>query len=394
MKHLHTITGITVLLLIGACKKEYISADPISCPAQYDNHTKNTEFQAIVDRYFDAGLPGISVLIHTPEEGFWEGSAGFANIEDQVPMTPCHIHYAASISKSFTAVAILQQVEQGIISLDSRIEGYLDEEIRGYIPNSEKLTIRHLLSHTSGLPDVIDIDFITNFFNDPGHYYSLEEILSLLDGKEALAEPGAEFFYADANFILLALILDRITGDHLAVFQENIFIPLGLENTTYEYTINHNTVDDLVSAYIDTYSDGSLENVTDWEDAITSYLKGSGGMTTNSYDLAMFIQGVFDHSLVTDETLEMIRSDTVHNPLADQWMNDSYSLGFMVIHDAYGTWYGHAGRDPGAAGYMFYNPEHQVTLVAMTNISTFFSQHYTRLFYGELWTDLCDAIFK
>jgi len=393
MKYVTTFTGISFLFLLSACQRDYISADRIDCPVQYINHPKNLEYKSIVDSYFDAGLPGLSVLIHTPEEGFWEGSSGFANIEDQIPMTPCHIHYAASIPKSFTAIAILQQIEQGKISLDSKIEDYLDEEIKSYIPNLDKLTIQHLLNHTSGLPDVIDIEFITNFFNDPGHYYSLEEIMALLDGKDARSEPGTEFFYADANFILLALILDRITGDHLIGFRDNIFIPLGLNNTTYGYTINHNTVDDLVSAYIDTYSDCSLENITDWEDAITSYLKGSGGMATNSYDLALFVQGVFNGSLVSAETLEMIESDTVHNPLADQWINDSYSLGFMVIHDKFGTWYGHAGRDPGAASYVFYNPEHQVTLVAMTNICTYFSMHYTKIFYGDLWIDLCEAIF-
>ncbi len=116
-------------------------------------------------------------------------------------------------------------------------------------------------------------------------------------------------------------------------------------------------------------------------------------MATNAIDLALFIQGVFNGLLVSQQSLEHIISDTIHNPYADEWMNDSYSLGFMVIHDRYGTWYGHAGRNPGAASYVFYNQEHQVTIAAMTNIGTFFSLHYTQLFYGELWQDLCDAVF-
>lgn len=393
MNNLFTIAGSLALLTLCSCQKEYISADTINCPVQHDNHPKNILYQSIVDKYFDAGLPGLSVLIHTPEEGLWEGSSGFANIEDQILMAPCHIQYAASIPKSFTAIATLQQIEQGRLSLDSKIEDYLDEEVKECIPNLDKLTIRHLLNHTSGLPDVIDIEFITNFFNDPDYYYSLEDLIKLIEGKAALSEPGTEFFYADLNFILLALALDRITGDHLHYFEDSIFAPIGLGNTTYSYSINHTTVENLVSGYFDTYSDGSLENVTEWEDAITSNLKGSGGMATNSYDLALFVEGVFSGSLVSDETLEWITSDTVHNPYADQWMNDSYSLGFMVIHDKYGTWYGHAGRDPGAASYVFYNPAHQVTVVAMTNICTFFSLHYTEIFYGELWQDLCEAIF-
>jgi D-alanyl-D-alanine carboxypeptidase len=336
-------------------------------------------------------LPGISALVYTPNEGLWEGSAGYAEIENNISMTPCHVHYAASIPKSFTAVAILQQIELGKISLDSKIAGYLDENIKRYVPNVNKITIRQLLNQTSGLPDVIDIEFMTDFFNNPARYYSLEEMIAFLDGEKALWEPGTKHSYADTNYILLALILDNLTGDHVEYFHDHFFAPLGMTGTTYSYTINHSTVENLVSAYLDIYSDGSLGNITDWEDALTSYLKGPGGMATNSYDLSLFIRGVFDGTLVSDNTLNLIKSDTVHNPQADQWMNDSYGLGFMVIHDEYGTWYGHAGRDPGAAGYVFYNPEKDVIIASMTNIGTFFSMHYTEIFYGNLFSDLCDA---
>jgi len=392
MKLSIVLAGFTTSIVFSTCQTEYISADQIGCTVEYNNHTKNSEYQGIVTRYTGVGLPGLSVLIDTPEDGLWEGAAGFANIEDQIPMTPCHIHYAASIPKSFTAIAILQQIEAGRISLDSKISDYLEEEVLECLPNPDKITVNNLLNHTSGLPDVIDIEFITRFFNEPDYYYqSLTELMELIKDKKAVSEPGTDFLYTDTNFILLALILDGLTGDHLVTFREDIFDPLGLANTCYSYTINHSAVNNLVSGYIDTYSDGSVENVTAWEDAITSYVKGSGGMTTNCYDLSLFVQGVFNGSLVSEEHIDRILSDTVHNPLADEWMNDSYSLGFMVIHDEHGTWYGHAGRDPGAASYIFHNIEHNITIAAMTNIGTFFSMHYTKIFYNDLWIDLCNA---
>jgi D-alanyl-D-alanine carboxypeptidase len=294
MKSFMIMAGTASILFLSACQKEIITSESIDCSSVFAFHPKDSVYQSIVNKSFDDGLPGISALVYTPNEGLWEGSAGYANIENNISMTPCHIHYAASIPKSFTAVAILQQIEFGKISPDSRITDYLDENIKKYIPNVNEITIKQLLNQTSGLPDVIDIEFMTDFFNNPARYYSLEEMIAFLDGKKALLEPGTKHAYADTNYILLALILDKLTGDHVRYFRDHIFTPLGMTGTTYSYTINHNTVENLVSAYLDIYSDGSLENVTNWEDALSSYLKGSGGMVTNSHDLSLFIKGVFD----------------------------------------------------------------------------------------------------
>ena len=394
MKSLLVLIMTLSIVLLIACKKDGIIPICIECSTDYSTNPKNSFYQSAVNRSFEAGLPGVSALVYTPNEGLWEGSAGYAGIEGNIPMTSCYVHYAASIPKSFTAIAILQQVEAGRISLDSKISDYLDENVKEFIANVDKITIRQLLNQTSGLPDVIDIKFMTAFLNNPAQYYSLQELIAFLKHKRALSEPGEKHFYADTNYILLALILDRLTGDHVRYIKENIFDPLGLTNTSYNYDINHTTVNNLVSAYLDIYSDGSLENVTNWEDMLTSYLKGSGGMATNTYDLSLFIQGVFNGTLVSNASLELIKSDTVHNPMNDEWMNDSYGLGFMVIHNEYGTWYGHAGKDPGAAGYFFYNPDQQVTIAAMTNIGTFFSNKYTTIFYGQLFYQLSNAVFK
>ena len=381
-KNILTVLGTITLILICACQKDYIDSDDLTCYSEYSSHPRNNVYQWHLNQGFDSGLPGQSVLINTPGEGLWEGSIGYACIEERIPMTTCHIHYAASIPKAFTAIAILQQIEKGNLSLDSKISDYLDEKYKRYIPNVDRITIRQCLNHTSGIPDQIDEEFMTRFMNDPDYFYTQEELMAFLEGKDALWEPGEKYYYSDANYNILILILHKISGDHLSLFEEDIFRPLGLMNTTYNYDINHHTVPGLVSAYWDKYSDGSLENITLWEDAITSYFKGSGGMATNCYDLFLFLQGVFNGTLVSEATLGLIKSDTVHNPEADTWINDSYGLGFMVIHNDYGTWYGHAGRDPGAASYVFFNPENGVTLAAMTNIGTFFSMKYSGIFYG------------
>ena len=200
MKFKFIIAGIVFLYLICSCRKDLISTvDNPECQTAYESHPRDLEYQAIVDRYFDAGLPGLSVLINTPAEGTWEGSSGFAGIEEGIAMTPCHVQYAASIPKSFTAIAVLQQIEAGKLDLEDIISEYLDEDIRQYVPNCDRITIHQLLMHTSGIPECLDIEFITAFFNDPSQYYTLKECIAFLDGKDALWEPGIDFFYSDAN---------------------------------------------------------------------------------------------------------------------------------------------------------------------------------------------------
>jgi D-alanyl-D-alanine carboxypeptidase len=239
MQKKFSIAGIaTCIMVLGACEKDPIIADSIECEVSYDSHPMNEVYQDAVNKGFGYGLPGVSAVIYTPEHGFWAGSAGYASVENNIPMTPCHIHYAASIPKSYTAVAILQLIEDGILSPDSKISGYLDDRTRDYIPNCEDITIHHLLNHTSGIPDQVGIDFLADFLNNPEYYYSQEELMSYLDGMESLWKPGTKHYYSDANYNILALILDRLTGDHLRTFRDNCFVPLGLENTYYSYTIN------------------------------------------------------------------------------------------------------------------------------------------------------------
>jgi D-alanyl-D-alanine carboxypeptidase len=205
------------LLFISACKKEEegVTVD------------KSKSYQAILNQYVGYGLTGISVSISSPGQVPFNGAAGYADIDNKIPMTTSHVFSAASIPKSFVAIVILKLIEEGKLSLDSKISDYLDEDVKAMVVNVDKITVRQLLNHTSGLPDVINEEYIADLNADPGRYYTLKELLNYIKGKDAISEPGKAYSYTDTNYILLYLIIGKITDNPLDALKNHIMSPLG-----------------------------------------------------------------------------------------------------------------------------------------------------------------------
>lgn len=121
-------------IVIFSCKKtELVEPVTSDCNLPFvDSSSKNPKnliYQELLDKYVKEGLPGLIVLIKTPENGLWVGSSGYAGIEDRTPMKKCNIAYSASIGKTYCAVAIMRLAEEGKLRLDDKINQYLDKDI-------------------------------------------------------------------------------------------------------------------------------------------------------------------------------------------------------------------------------------------------------------------------
>jgi D-alanyl-D-alanine carboxypeptidase len=391
---LAAIIASTFSMLIQACKKESdVEPKVIGCNLDYSGHPKNEIYQKVLDKYIEKGLPGLSVLISIPGDSVWAGVSGYANIEDKIKMTPCNFHHYASIAKTYTAVIILQLIEEGKLSFDDKISEYLDKQKYDFIPNFDKININQLLLQTSGLPDVFEVEFLTAFFNDPSVYYSTDDFLEFIRDKKPIAEPGKTFKYSDANYMLLSLIIDKIDGDHIKSFTDRIFTPLNLVNTYYHNNINYPNIDGLVLNYWDEYSNGTIENVTDWQLDLTNMVKASDGIIGNIFDLEIFIKSVFNGDLLAEGTINQMLTNWVDANESDMGeVIDYYGYGLMRIDNEYGTWVGHMGNHIGSASYVFYNVEKDITVEVMTNMGTFFSFKYKGMIFYDLMNDLMDAI--
>ncbi|MFY0687014.1 MAG: beta-lactamase family protein [Cyclobacteriaceae bacterium] len=391
MRYLFQLLIITTVFMIPGCYSDYqMPMHQVDCHVDFSNHARHHALQGILDRFAEE-LPGLAVTVTDADGQVWSGASGFANIEENELMTPCHLQYGASIIKSYVSISILQLIEIGELAMDDQISDHLSEEILALLPQVDGVTIEHLLTHTSGWKDVFEISFLTDYFNDPMATYTTAEFLKYIKNTKPIGKPGEQHYYSDANFMILTIIIDQITGSHIRYIEQNILEPLSL-NDTYYHNKDYPNMHGIAAAYMDQYSDGRLENVSLKLNHLTSQIHGGGGIISTPSDLAGFVDGVFDGRLIGGETLDQILTTRFENENEEQ-SHSHYGYGFMFIPDEeHGDWIGHTGLQIGAASYVYRNIETGATISVMTNIGTFFSNHYMSVVYGHLWYELVEAI--
>jgi D-alanyl-D-alanine carboxypeptidase len=355
------------------------------------NNPKNLVYQALLDKYVKEGLPGLVVLIRTPNEGLWIGSSGYARIEDKTPMKKCNIVYSASIGKTYCAVAIMRLVEEGKLNLDDKMNKYLPADICDKIPNGNTATIRMLLGHTSGIPNFDDnTQFIADVLNDP-FSITTDDLIKYEYCKKALFQPGEGYEYSSTGYELLAKIIDKVTGEnHSKYYTSHIFQPLGLNNTYYKNEVGFPKPDGLVNCYFDRLGDGTIDNVSDVNNHLTQVLTGSDGIMASVYDYYLFIEALMKGNLVSSQSLQQMTEwrDTY------SWTTNKYGFGLQKIETPYGYKIGHDGDAMGAGTDMYYFPEHDITIVTATNIGTFLDTDLALKYNNDFQDDLLDAVFK
>lgn len=385
-------TQILVLVLslfMTSCAKDYLTPEnEIDCTLDFQEHPKAALLQDLVDNYANDGFIGMTILIDNPTEGLWIGSSGYASIEKDIKMNPCHIHHTASLYKTYIATIIMQLVEENQINLDDKLTDYLSSDITSGIPNGDVISIKNLLQHRTGIPDIFEIDFIMNFFNNPTQDYSMEELLEYVYELEPLTSVDTEFHYSDANFTLLTLVIENLEGDYIQAIKSRIFEPLNLEDS-YFLDNTAQTPIGLADSYWDRYNDGKIENNSDVQIALTLGLRGSDGILTTANDLKIFMQALANGNLGTDIT-KMTEFKDVE--LVNQ-VYSGYGMGLMRVNIGGTEWYGHFGNQIGSGAIVLYNPENEMTFVALQNTGTFFSDEIKQKFFYQLLSDIEAIVF-
>ena len=192
---------------------------------------KDKLIHEFVKKYYDMQLFNGSVLVAENDKVIYKNGFGYANMEWKIPNKPDTIFRIGSVTKQFTAILILKLVEEGKISLDGKITDYLPDYPKN---QGDKVTIHHLLTHTSGIPSYTGLP---NFFKDISRNpYKPEELLSVFSEMEFEFEPGSEFRYNNSGYFILGAIIEKVAGKRYdKVLHERILDPLDLENTGYEH---------------------------------------------------------------------------------------------------------------------------------------------------------------
>lgn len=282
-----------------------------------------------------------SVSIFKNGEEVYHNSIGFADVENQLKADRNTKYRIGSISKMFTAVLIMQLVEDGKLSLKTKLSAFYPE-----IPNADEISIENLLRHHSGL---------FNFTNDPDYLQYMEspktksELLEIFRQDEPVFEPGTRAAYSNTNYVLLSFIIEAIAEkDFSEVLMEKIVEPLNLKNTYYGGKINPARNEAL--SYHKMYG-WQLATETDM-----SIPQGAGGIVSTPTDLNHFLSALFTGKLVKKTTLETMMI-----------IEDGFGIGMFQVPFYSRTAFGHTGGIDGFQSMAGYFSQENVSVAYTSN---------------------------
>ena len=318
--------------------------------------------QNLVDGGFPAALAAV-----TKADGSTVGVAvGTGNLETgEAPPLDGEIRIGSS-TKTFTAVVILQLVQEGKINLDEPVETYLPGLLRGEGIDGSKITIRQLLQHTSGLPEYTDQTGHEDPVANRDNYYSPRDLLDFALKKPADFAPGSQWKYSNTNYVMLSLLAERVTHRPLAEqITKRIIEPLGLAHTYYPGPGE----EDIRGTHPHGYhrrSQGELEDITRKD---PSEAGGAGAIISTPSELNKFFQAVLDGTLLNQDSIaEMKKTVDAGQPETGV---DHYGLGIISTSlSCGGTAWGHAGSIPGYTTFNGVGPDGTAVTVAVTALTT------------------------
>jgi D-alanyl-D-alanine carboxypeptidase len=389
------VTLLTVLLAGLSCEKitPDIPVDTCTFSLETGNDTNpnTTLYQEILDEAVTKGLPGVSLVIYTPEYGLWAGCAGKASIEEQTDMQPCHLFHSASLIKPITATMIMRLVEEGDINIDNLISEYLPEDVVSRIPNGSEITVRHLLAHTSGLSHgTFDYKESVDRLNNPDRERSFEWLMeNYVYNESARAGAGESLLYSNSGYEILALIIEEVSGMNIGdYFEQEISDPLGLTRTYYKSSPGYpDQLSGLVNGYME-ISPGELQNCTDLDIAYTDHSKGSCGLIAAPYEFVRMYREILKGNILDPASVEVLKEDEKN------YFEEIYLCqGLMKIKQYdYGDAYGHGGIYHGMAARCIYFPDSDINVGFFTNLGEQFPSENTRMFASTM-DELVDVTF-
>jgi CubicO group peptidase (beta-lactamase class C family) len=300
---------------------------------------------ALMQRY-DGRVPGASLLVVRAGAPVVRRSYGMANLEDGIAATPATNYRLASVTKQFTAASILLLAEDGRLKLDDRLRTWLPS-----LPAAtDAITIRHLLTHTSGLIDYEDV-----MAPDATEQVLDADVLHLLETQDRLYfAPGTSWRYSNSGYALLSLIVERASGQRFPDFlRTRIFQPLGM-NHTLAYVRGGPDIANRAFGYSEI--DGRW---TRTDQSSTSAVLGDGGIYSSIDDMAKWDAALYDDRLLSDESRRLaFAADT-----ASDDPDVRYGFGWRITGET--LW--HSGETMGFRNVIVRFPKRRLSVVLLSN---------------------------
>ncbi|MBS1529585.1 MAG: beta-lactamase family protein [Bacteroidetes bacterium] len=358
-----TLTTALLIVLIVSSFSVYAQNDALK-----------QKIQAKLDSFRLAGkFPGLTLGVALPDNTILAFASGSADSTKHIPMTTGSYLMEGSVGKTYVSAVTMQLIAEGKFSLDDKVSKYLGHyDWYGRMPNAQDITIKMLMNHTSGIMRYeFKPAFTKDLTNNPDKVWKPEELLAYVLDEKPSFKAGEGWEYSDTNYIVLAMIIEQVTGKkYYDLMKERILKPLHLTQTKPS---DHRKLPGLVQGYAGIKNDfgGKSEVIGDDGKFIINpqFEWTGGGIYCTSRDLARWAKLLYEGKACDPSMLPLMETGTAAKMLGQ---NTEYGLGVIIHHsDKYGTFIGHSGFFPGYLTEMYYFPQYKMAFAVQTNTSDF-----------------------
>ncbi len=362
---INKLISLAICFLLAVC----IGANAWASGSAPNTDDLHRLIQEMVDPHLESRpelygpAPGAVLQVDGPDFHFLE-TAGFANPQNKFPIKADDRFEIGSNTKMFTAVLLVQLTEQEVLTFADHLAKWLPEWA-AKIPNGNKITLRHLATHTSGIRDYADDIIGAGVKNDMTmhkHYTPAELVRYALDNGKPDFAPGekGKWKYCNTGYILLGMVLEKASGKRYGdLLRERIFAPLKLKATTFPDSVPEDKT--LVPGFV-SWPGG--KNTTKWN---LSQGWAAGGIISTTRDLRTFLRTLANGKLFKNPSSLLTMANFVeNNEVRKHTGAQGYGIG--LIEYGNGVW-GHGGQTLGYESGMMFVPGTDITMIALTNAS-------------------------
>lgn len=355
----------------------------------------NRQLQSELDRLRNQnGFPGVTAAYVLRDGSVGEAASGWADLERKEAMTPKSRMLAASIGKTFVAALVLALAKEGSLHLDDLLSFWLSEyPWYSRLPNQETITLKHLLTHSSGLSDHV---YTTRFVEElsrrgvqEGGSFPPASLIACIFDQPPLFKPGEGWAYTDTGYILLGLVIEKATGkSYYEELDWRFLKPLKLEMTGPS---DRPTLSGLVAGYTDPDNRFGFPRKTIDAPGMMAWNPGfewtGGGLISTSRDLGIWAKCLYEgHAIQGDYLMDLLKAV----PAGEEDSGIQYGLGVLIHSKSpLGSVWGHGGMIPGYSSSMRYYPEYGVAIAFQINTDSRVSD-----FVSEMELGLAELVIR
>jgi CubicO group peptidase (beta-lactamase class C family) len=344
LKHTFTFAGMIAAPLLALSATTAIAQDADTIDA--------VRMAEIVAAEADSGAFMGAVLVARGDDEVLSRAWGSADLEWGIDNTTDTKFRIGSVTKHFTSTAAFLLAEQGKLDIDAPIATYLKDTPKAW----DAITVRHLMRHSAGLPNVTSLDGFGRLKYLPT---SQDELIATFRDLPLEFEPGSKFEYSNSGYVLLSRIVENVSEQSLGeFFKANFFDPLGMNATGFDDSSK------ILLRRADGYSPSSTGRIN--ADYVNMGIPtGAGAMYSTTSDLKKWAVGLFGGKILSEESLaEFLKPDTL-----DAFPDNNYAHGLIANTKSENVYYWHGGGIEGFNAWLGFDPESKTTVAVLANIN-------------------------